>query len=81
MYWGMEVTFPGLLFDVLQHFGMTINIAKTAAIFESKGKLQQKVNRRYIRRTKDGTFLMVPRRDGSTTDIKLKSAHLYLLIW
>ena len=83
LYWGMEdfernISNVGHLFDVLESFGMTINFSKTAALSQCRGSQLSKFNSKYIRRTKQGTFLRVPRSNGTCTEILLKSSHMYL---
>ena len=83
MYWGLDefeqnISNVGKLFDVLETFGMTINYAKTAALSQCKGCQLKKFNSKYIHRTKKGTYLRVPRTDASSTEILLKTLHMYL---
>ena len=79
LYWGMEefesnLYNVGRLFDILESFGVSVNFSKTAALIHCKAKF----NSKYILRTKNGHYLRIPRRDGSCTELQLKSAHMYL---
>ena len=57
---------------------MTINFTKTAALLQCRGSQLSKFNSKYLHRTKNGTFLRVPRGNGTCTEIQLKSSHMYL---
>ena len=83
LYWGLDefeqnISNVGKLFDVLEAFGMTINYTKTAALSQCKGCQLKKFNSKYIHRTTKGTYLRVPRKDASSTEILLKASHMYL---
>ena len=83
LYWGMDefdqnISNVGRLFDVLESFGMTINYTKTAALSQCRGSQLSRFTSKYIHRTKQGTYLRVPRSNGNYTEILLKSSHMYL---
>ena len=68
----------GILFDTLEEYGMKINVSKTAAILKGMGSALNKANRLVVKRTPQGSFLLIPRKGGMKTPIRLKSSHLYL---
>ena len=68
----------GILFDTLEEYGMKINVSKTAAILKGMGSALNKANRLVVKRTPQGSFLLIPRKGGTKTPIRLKSSHLYL---
>ena len=83
LYWGMaefdqNISNVGRLFDILESFGMSINYTKTAAISQCRGSQLSRFNTKYIHRTKQGTYLRVPRSNGNCTEILLKPSHMYL---
>ena len=73
-----HLKYIGILFDTLEEFGMTVNVSKTAAILKGMGSALNKANRLVVKRTPQGSFLMIPRQGGMKTPIRLKSSHLYL---
>ena len=66
------------LLDLLHQFGMKINLEKTVALLRLTGTDAPKINRRYVLRSADGTFLRIPRKDGSFTHIRLVQSQTYL---
>ena len=68
----------GQLLDLLEQYGMSINVEKTTALIKLTGKLHNKATSQCIRRTREGAFLLIPRASGTFTKVKLKSAQLYL---
>ena len=68
----------GQVFDLLEHLKLDINFDKTTATLRMRGKLLNKLQRRFLLRTKEGTFLLIPRSDGRTSKIKLVRSYRYL---
>ena len=50
----------GEFLDILTDTGLTVNMKKTIAIFRLMGPGAAKLLKRYTKRTKDGTFLVIP---------------------
>ena len=73
-----HLKYIGILFDTLEEYGMEINVSKTAAILKGMGSALNKANRLVVKRTPQGSFLLIPRQGGMKTPIRLKSSHLYL---
>ena len=73
-----HLTYIGILFDILEEYGMQINVSKTAALLKGMGSDLNKANRLVVKRTPQGSFLLIPRQGGMKTPIRLKSSHLYL---
>ena len=55
-----------------------MNLEKTVILFKCTGSFQARVLRKYTRRTKNGVFILIPRKDQTDTWIQLRSSHLYL---
>ena len=68
----------GLLFDLLEEYGLQLNVSKTVALMKAAGPALCKLNRRFVHRTKQGTFLIIPRHGKSDTHIRLVNQHMYL---
>ena len=54
----------GQFLDILKDAGLTVNMKKTIAIFRLKGQGAAKLLKQYTKRTKEGTFLLIPCRHG-----------------
>ena len=67
----------GKLFDHLESLGLIVN-NKTVAILHMQGKLLTPTLRRWVKRTSQGTFLVVPRANEKTFWIRLVKQHCYL---
>lgn len=50
----------GQLLDLLESYGMSLNIEKTTALLKFTGKMKNKATSQCIRRTKEGAFLLIP---------------------
>lgn len=74
----LHLRYIGSLFDTLESYGLQINVDKTAALFKGIGSELRKATRLVVTRTKQGTYLKIPRQDGTKTLIRLKSSHIYL---
>ena len=68
----------GVVLDILQEFLMDVNINKTSAILRLKGPAAAKLQKQYVVRNKKGTFLKIPRTNGTVTHIQLVSHIQYL---
>ena len=72
------MAFLGKALDVLESFKLSINLTKTVALWRLGGPLSRKLQKQYVRRTPDGTFLHIPRVNGKTTYIRLVKHFQYL---
>ena len=68
----------GTVLDILAELQMDVNISKTSALLRLKGPLAAKLQKQYVVRNKSGTFLKIPRSDGTQTLIQLVSHVQYL---
>ena len=68
----------GKFLDLLTDAGLTINRAKTIAVLKLQGVGRAKLSKRYLKRTKDGTFICIPSQQGQPYLIKLVSSFSYL---
>ena len=68
----------GYLMDCLENAGLPINIDKTVALCRMTGRKLQQTHKRFFLKNSKGTFLKIPRGDGSTTLIHLVNNHTYL---
>ena len=68
----------GIVFDILEEHGMVINMNKTLAICRLTGSQIQRIQKTFIKRTLDGTFLVVPRRNREPTLIRIVTTIPYL---
>ena len=68
----------GKLFDILDEYGLSINTAKTVSLLKVTGPDATKLTRRFLHKTKGGVYLLIPRKDGSFTHIRLVQQHMYL---
>eukprot|EP00438_Fugacium_kawagutii_P001766 Skav227143 [mRNA] locus=scaffold133:549400:554637:- [translate_table: standard] len=67
----------GIMLDLLEDHGVQINLDKTKAMMTLRGTALRKINKRYLLRTKQGAFLCIPRKHG-TSKISLVSNIAYL---
>ena len=74
----LHLQYIGILFDTLENYGLQINVDKTAVLFKGMGSDLCKATRLVVTRTKQGTYLKIPRQNGMKTLIRLKSSHIYL---
>lgn len=70
--------YMGIVLDLLETLQMDVNIDKTSAILRLKGPMAAKLQKQYIMRTKQGTFLKIPRANGQTTHVRLVTHFQYL---
>ena len=82
-YWNLQEleqqkSFLGEILDLLESFGLQVNLEKTVILFKCTGSFQARVLRKYTRRPKNGVFILIPRKDQTDTWIQLGSSHLYL---
>ena len=70
--------FLGKVLDVLTSFKLVINLDKTVVLWRLNGILSKKLQKQYICRNKDGTFLRIPRSGGQFTLIRLVKHFQYL---
>ena len=68
----------GTLLDLIETANLELNLAKTTVTLRMKGRLAEKLQRRFVLRTKNGAFLKVPRSNGTFTKIKLVKSFKYL---
>ncbi len=67
----------GALFDHLESLGLIVN-NKTVAIMHMQGTLLSPSLRRWVKRTSQGTFLVIPRANEKTFWVRLVKQHCYL---
>lgn len=67
----------GRLFDLLESRGLVVN-NKTVAILHLQGNKITSALRRWVKRTSQGTFLVVPRQNGQEFHVRLVKQHCYL---
>eukprot|EP00438_Fugacium_kawagutii_P032800 Skav211937 [mRNA] locus=scaffold1086:563651:568933:- [translate_table: standard] len=67
----------GLVLDLLEDNGMQPNLDKTKIMLSLGGRALPTITKRYIRRTRHGAFLCIPRRNG-TCQIQIVSQIPYL---
>lgn len=68
----------GQLMDVIENAGLPINTDKTVALCRFSGTHSALITKKYILRTKTGTFLCIPRADSGPSKIKLVKDCTYL---
>jgi len=68
----------GKLLDLIESADLELNLEKTTITMRMKGKLAGKIQRKFIIRTKHGTYIKIPRANGHTTKIKLVKSFRYL---
>ena len=68
----------GTLLDLIEAAKLEVNLAKTTVTLRMRGQMLSKLQRRFIVRTKNGTFLKIPRADGTHTRIRLVRSFKYL---
>jgi exonuclease III len=68
----------GILLDLIEGANLDINLAKTTATLRMRGKLVSKLQKRFLVRTQQGTFIKIPRSNGTYTKIKLVRSFKYL---
>ena len=67
----------GHFFDLLKEAGLTVNMKKTIAIFRLVGSGAAKLLKQYTKRTKEGTFLLIPcRREVVWIKLVVKISYL-----
>eukprot|EP00435_Cladocopium_sp_Y103_P029234 s664_g7.t1 len=74
----LALTNVGHLMDCLEANGMILNTDKTVALCKYLGRQSIQLMKKHILRTKAGTFLRIPRCNGTFTHIKLVSEYTYL---
>ena len=68
----------GKLLDLIESAHLEVNLAKTTVTMRMRGRLVGKMQRRYVVRTKQGTFLKIPRAHGKHTLVRLVKSFRYL---
>ena len=68
----------GWLFDILADYDLCINVSKTVSLIKVAGPDVAKLNKRFLHRTREGVYLLIPRKDGSFTHVRLVQQHMYL---
>ena len=68
----------GVLLDLIERAKLELNLEKTTITMRMKGKLAGKIQRRFIVRTQTGTYIKIPRSNGTHTKIKLVKSFRYL---
>ena len=70
--------FVGILFDILDTTGLSMNLTKTVVLFQIAGKKFKKLQSRVLVEQAHQWFLLVPRSNGMATKIKLVADLKYL---
>ena len=70
--------FVGILFDILDTTGLSMNLTKTVALLQIAGKKFKKLQSRVLVEQAHQWFLLVPRSNGNATKIKLVADLKYL---
>ena len=68
----------GITLDLLEAAQLTINLEKTYALLRLVGPDVNKIQKQYVKKTPNGTFLKIPRQSGQTTYIRLVKQFQYL---
>ena len=68
----------GTLLDLIERAHLELNLSKTTITLRMKGKLAGKMQRKFIVRTQTGTYIKIPRSNGTHTRIKLVKSFRYL---
>ena len=68
----------GILFDILEDYGLCINVSKTVSIIKAAGPDVAKLNKRFLHKTKEGVYLLIPRKNGTFTHVRLVQQQMYL---
>jgi len=68
----------GALLDLIERANLELNLTKTTITLRMKGKLAGKIQRKHVVRTQTGTFIKIPRSNGTHTKIKLVKSFRYL---
>ena len=72
------LTAVGTVLDILEQFGMVVNMDKTHALCGLTGKQIHKFHKHWTKRTHHGLFLKIPRTDKPPTWIRIVSTIPYL---
>ena len=72
-----SLTHIGKFLDILTTAGLTVNMNKTVAVYKILGRKANTLNKQYIKRTKDGTFLCIPCQHGPV-HVRLVKQFTYL---
>ena len=73
------ILFLGRTLDVLEAFGMTVNLEKTTAMLRLVGPMSAVAQRQFVKRGRHGgALLRIPRRNQTFTNIKLVKHTQYL---
>ena len=70
--------FVGILFDLLEQAGLVMNMSKTVALFNIKGKHLRKLQSRILTQKNHKWFLVIPRLSGSASHVQLVTDIKYL---
>ena len=68
----------GILFDLLEAFGLTINVNKTTVAYSIAGKHAKRIQTKLFKFRADGWFLQLPRAHGLVTSLRTVSDIPYL---
>ena len=68
----------GTLLDLIEGANLELNLAKATITLRMTGKSTGKIQRKFMIRTQQGSFLKIPRADGTFTKIKLVRSFKYL---
>ena len=68
----------GMVLDVLENFGLVLNTEKSMLLCKLLGTRVAAVSKRFLKRTKQGLFVVIPRKNGHTTLIRTVSQIAYL---
>lgn len=74
----LMITKVGNFLDLLIDAGLSINRDKTIALLKMTGPCKTRIHKRYLKRTKEGMFICIPSRHGSSFLIRLVTQVPYL---
>ena len=70
--------FVGILFELLEQAGLTMNLSKTVALFQLQGRKMRKIQSRVLVKSDNQWHLPIPRSHGRATRVKLVEDVKYL---
>ena len=68
----------GILFDLLEAFGLHINVSKTTVLYSFTGKHAKRIQTKLFKFRADGWFLQLPRANGAQTWLRTVADIQYL---
>ena len=72
------VTNMGKVLDVLEAFGMIVNLSKSVVLLRLSGRQAKTIKKKLLIKTSQGLCIRVPRSNGTFTMLPVVSQHVYL---